>query len=117
MTTNAYASQVNATSGKGNTVDFNTTQRVITFQVVANGTITAGTVGLELSIDGSTWFEPPVASITNLSAATLAQPYVLVTATNALFAVANVGARFARTNIIANVTGAGGSVTTLISGV
>lgn len=117
MTTNAYASHINATSGKGNTVDFNTTQRVITFQVVPAGTITGGTVGLELSIDGTTWFEPPTAAITNLSGATVANPYVLVSATNGLFAVANVGARFARTNIIAAVTGTGASVTTLISGV
>ncbi len=117
MTTNGYSSQVNATSGKGNTVDFNTTQRIITFQIVANGTIVAGTVAVELSIDGVTWFQPPSGSITNLSAATLAQPYVLVTATNALFSVANTGARYARTEVITPITGAGGSVTTFISGV
>lgn len=112
-----YAAQVNATSGNGNVIDFNTPQTTIMFQITATGTVTAGAVTMQVSLDGTTWSTPPTAVIQNFSAATQANPYVLVTNTTALFDVGTVGAaiRYARAIISTPVTG-GATVTVLVSG-
>lgn len=117
MSANAYYSLVNATTGKGTIVDFGQTVRNITFEVVANGTIAGGTVQMTISEDGVTFFSPPAAAFTNMSGATLANPYVLVTGTNGLFTLGTgMAIRYAQAAIGTNVTG-GGSATCLISGV
>ncbi len=107
-----------ATTGNGTTVDFGAAVGTIMFQIVPAGTITGGSVQMQISLDGVTWITTPTASMNNYSAATLANPYVLVTATNALFdvGVGNIAARYARANVSANVTGTGASVTVQISG-
>lgn len=110
-----------ATTGNGATVDFGTAQQAISFSIVATGTVTAGQVTMQVSPDGVNWFTPPAPSATNLnfnnnSAATLANPYVLVTNTAALFTVTAAVARYARAIVSTNVTG-GATVTVTISAV
>lgn len=99
----------------GTTIDFGAAMRDIAFQVTANGTITAGQVTLQVSVDGVTFTAPPAASLTNNSAATLANPYVLATGVTLLATLKDCGCRYARVNVSTTVTGAGGSVTALIS--
>jgi len=114
--TNFQTSLSAATTGNGTTVDFGAAVNAAAFQITANGTITAGQVTVKVSLDNVTYSTVPVASMQNYSAATLANPYVLVTATTALFVVSNVAFRYARVDVSTNVTGAGGSVTALVSG-
>lgn len=114
MAVNAYATLVARTINAGSTVDFNTAVNTISFEIIPNGTITAGAVTLQISPDGVNWEAPPTAAITSLSGATSANPYTLVTGTNALFTVTNCGCRFARVTISTTVTG--GSVSAYISG-
>lgn len=106
-----------ATSGVGTTVDFGSAVGTIEWQIVPTGTVTAGQVSMQVSLDGATWFSPPTAAFNNLSQATLANPYVLVTGTNALFdlGTGNVACRYARANITTPITG-GATLTVLISG-
>lgn len=116
MTANAYATLVNQTltSATPNVVDFNQMAENVTFEIVVSGTVTAGTVTLQVSVDGKTWFSPPTAAFTNLSGATLANPYVLVSSTNALFTLTNLAVRYAQVIISANVTG-GATVSAYVS--
>lgn len=118
MSTNMYYTLVNATTGNGNVVDFSQEVSTATFEIVPTGTITGGTVSMKISPDGVNWFQPPTSVIQNFSGATQANPYVLVTGTNALFDIGTVAIafRYARADIVANVTG-GGTVTVGISGV
>lgn len=117
MAFGTFNSLTNATTGVGTTVDFGAPTNSVMFEIIATGTVTAGTVAMEVSIDGTNWFRPPTAVIQNFSAATQANPYVLVTNTGALFDIGTVNApiRYARANITANVTG-GATVTVNISG-
>lgn len=116
MSTAAYASLVakTLTTDTSSVIDFNQMVKNVTFEVIAAGTVTAGTVTLQVSVDGATWFAPPTAAFTNLSGATLANPYVLVTSTNALFTLTNLAVRYARVIISANVTG-GATVSAYVS--
>lgn len=114
MAVNAYATLVARTINAGSAVDFNTAVNTICFEIIPNGTITAGAVTLEISPDGTNWSAPPTAAVVSLSGATAANPYTLVTGTNALFTVANCGSRFARVRISTTVTG--GTVSAYISG-
>lgn len=106
------------TTGNGTVVDFGSARGTVMWQIVPAGTITGGAVAMEISLDGNTWFTPPTANFTNYSGATLANPYVLVTGTNALFdlGAGNTAARYARARISSNVTGTGASVTVNVSG-
>lgn len=117
MAAGTYNTLLNATSGVGTTVDFGAPTNSVMFEIIATGTVTAGTVAMEVSIDGTNWFRPPTSVIQNFSGATQANPYVLVTNTGALFDIGTVNApiRYARGNITANVTG-GATVTVNISG-
>lgn len=106
-----------ATTGNGTVVDFGSAVGTLMWQIVPTGTVTAGAVAMEISLDGATWFTPPTAIFSNYSGATLANPYVLVTSTNALFDIGtgNIAVRYARARISSNVTG-GATVTVQISG-
>lgn len=106
-----------ATTGNGTTIDFGSARHAFTFQITPAGTITAGQVQIQLSLDGVSWSSVPTASLGNVSGAVLANPYVLVTGTTALFTVgsASLACRYARINVSTNVTGAGGSVSAIIS--
>lgn len=114
MVANAYTTLAARTINNGSTVDFNQNVEVIEFSIIPNGTITAGAVTMQISPDGVNWFAPPSAAFTNLSGATAANPYTLVTGTNAMFALSDAEVRYARVIISTTVTG--GSVTALISG-
>lgn len=116
MSTNAYATLVNKTltTDTPNIIDFNQMVKNVTFEIKANGTVTAGAVTLQVSLDGTTWFSPPTAAFTNLSGATLANPYVLVTSTNALFTLTNLAVRYAQVIVSTNVTG-GATVSAFVS--
>jgi hypothetical protein len=116
VSTAAYATLVGKTltTDVPNIIDFNTMVENVTFQILATGTVTAGTVTLQVSVDGKTWFSPPTAAFTNQSAATLANPYVLVTSTNALFSLTGLAVRYAQVIISANVTG-GATVSAYVS--
>lgn len=114
MAVNAYATLVARTINNGATVDFNQAVNTITFEIIANGTITAGAVTMQISPDGNTWFSPPTAAFTNESGATAGNPYTLVTGTNALFTLSNVACRYAR--VIVSTTVTGGTVTAYVSG-
>lgn len=114
MAVNAYATLVARTINNGGTVDLNTAVETISFEIIPNGTITAGAVQLQVSPDGVNWFNPPTAAVVSLSGATAANPYTLVTGTNALFTVSNCACRFARVSISTTVTG--GTVSAYISG-
>lgn len=105
--TSAAHVQSGATTGNGSTVDFGQAVGALTWAVVVTGTVTAGAISLEVSLDGTNFFALPTAALTNLSAATLANPYVLVTGTNALFGTgaATVAARYARARISTAITG------------
>ena len=105
-----------ATTGSG-VVDFGAVTGTVSWQIVANGTITAGQVAMELSLDNVTWFAVPTAALANVSAATLANPYVLVTSTNALFVTqfSDIPVRYARARISTTVTG--GTVSVVMSGI
>lgn len=110
-----------ATTGNGTTVDFGTAQQAISFSIVATGTVTAGQVTMQISQDGVTWNTPPAPAATNLnwnnnSAATFANPYVLVSNTAAMFTLTAAVARYARAIVSTNVTG-GATVTVTISAV
>lgn len=115
--TSAFTTLSAATSGIGTVVDFGSAVSTVMFQIVATGTVTAGAVSMQVSLDNSNWFTPPTAVIQNFSAATQANPYTLVTNTGALFDIGTVSAafRYARGNITTPVTG-GATVTVLISG-
>lgn len=107
---NPVASLAGVTTGTGTTVDFGTAQQAISFSITAVGTVTAGAVTMEISQDGSNWVAPPAPSATNLnfnnnSAATLANPYTLVSNTTALFTVTAAVVRYARARVSTNVTG------------
>lgn len=117
MAAGTYSSIINATTGTGTTVDFGYPTASVMFEILVTGTVTAGTVAMEVSIDGTNWFRPPTSVIQNFSGATQANPYVLVSNTNALFDIGTVNApiRYARGNIVANVTG-GATVSVNISG-
>lgn len=112
-----YASLINATTGNGNAVDFNVAIGTVMFEIIPTGTIAGGTVSMKVSPDGVNWFQPPTSVIQNFSGATQANPYVLVTGTNALFDIGTVemAIRYARADVGTNVTG-GGSVSVYISG-
>lgn len=112
-----FYSLVGATTGNGNPVDFGTAIDTVMFTIVPTGTITGGTVSMKISTDGVNFFQPPTAVIQNFSGATQANPYVLVTSTNALFDIGTVGMaiRYARADVASNVTG-GGTVTVSIAG-
>lgn len=112
-----YYSLVAATTGNGNVVDFGNAQEALMFTIVPTGTITGGTVSMKVSTDGVNFFQPPTGVIQNFSAATQANPYVLVTSTNALFNIGTVemAVRYARADVASNVTG-GGTVTVSIAG-
>lgn len=114
MAVGAYATLVARTINNGSTVDFNTAVNTLTFEIIPNGTITGGAVTLQISPDGTNWFAPPTAAVVSLSGATAANPYTLVTGTNALFEVTNVASRYARVIISTTVTG--GSASAYISG-
>lgn len=114
MAVNAYATLVARTINAGSIIDFNQAVNTISFEIIPNGTITAGAVTLQISPDGVNWFAPPTANVVSQSGATAANPYTLVTGTNALFTVANCACRFARVLISTTVTG--GTVSAFISG-
>lgn len=118
MATNAYTTLVAATTTAAtpNNVDFGQTVRTVAWQIVPAGTIVLGAVTVQVSLDGVTWSTPPTASLTNLSGATVGNPYTLVTGTPALFVAADVAARYARAIVSTNITGTGASVTVLVSG-
>jgi hypothetical protein len=118
MSANAYATLVAATATNTvpNNVDFNAAVKVVSWQIVPTGTIAGGAVTLEVSLDGTTWSAPPTATAVSLSGATAANPYTLVTGTNALFTITNAAVRYARARVSTAVTG-GGSVTVLVSGI
>lgn len=118
MTANAYATLSGATTSANTpaTVDFNQVVKSVVWQIVPTGTVTAGAVTLEVSLDGNTWSAPPTAAVSTLSGATAANPYTLVTSTNALFVVTNGAARYARARVSTNITG-GATVTVLVAGV
>lgn len=119
MSTAAYATLVGKTltSDTANVVDFNTVVQTISWQIVPAGSVSAGAVTLQVSLDGTTWVSIPAAALTNLSGATLANPYILVTGTQAVICAANVAARFARAIVSTNITGTGASVTVLVAGI
>lgn len=118
MSTNAYATLVaaTATGTTPNIVDFNTVVKTVSWQIVPTGTIILGAVTLQVSADGVTWNTVPATALSSLSTATAANPYTLVTATNALFTVTNAAVRYARATVSTAITG-GGSVTVLVAGV
>jgi hypothetical protein len=119
MSTSAYATLVGKTltTDTANVVDFNTVVQTISWQIVPAGAISTGAVTLQVSLDGTTWGSVPTTSLTNLSGATLANPYILATGTQAVICAANVAARFARAIVSTNITGTGASVTVLVAGV
>lgn len=109
-----YITLNSVTTGTGVTVDLGAARRQISFQIVAAGTVTAGSVTMQVSQDGVTWSNPPTAAITNNSAATLANPYILVTNTTLLATVTSASVRYARAIVSATVTG-GATVTVSVS--
>lgn len=113
----AATTTLNATTSAnpGTTVDFGHAVQEIAFSIVATGTVTAGQVTMQVSSDNVNWNVPPTAAFTNNSAATLANPYVLVTNTGALFTLNFAGVRYARCNVSTAVTG-GATVSATISG-
>ena len=113
-----YASLTNATTGNGSTVDFSVPVRTIACQITATGTVVAGAVAMQLSLDGVNWSVPSAGVLQNLSAATIGNPYTLVSNATGLFLVGTVGVgvRYARVIVTVNVTG-GATVTALLSGV
>jgi hypothetical protein len=105
-----------ATTGTG-VVDFGAVTGTVSWQIVPNGTITAGQVTMELSLDNITWIPTPLAAIANVSAAVLANPYVLATGANALFVTqfSDIPVRYARARISTTVTG--GTVSVVMAGI
>lgn len=110
------------TTNSGATVDFGSAQNNITWSVAANGTITAGAVTFQVSVDGLNWVTVPVAGTTlpsagivTLSGTAAANPLTITTGMVALFTTnVPMAVRYARANVSTNITG-GGSVSVNIS--
>lgn len=98
-----FMSLSSATTGTGATVDFGNPTSDMTAMIIVNGTVTAGVVTLDTSMDGTNW----VAN--NLTTA-------LLTGVNQKIDVTGEAWRFARARVSTTILG-GGSVTVQISGV
>lgn len=93
----ASASLTNATTGDGVTVDFTTAKRNVSVVMIPTGTITDGTVAIEVSHDGTNWAQALVMHIA-LRPGTHAHDF-------------SQGAyRYWRASVVRDITG-GGSVT------
>ena len=90
------------TTGTGATVDFGSSKSNISMAILVSGTVTGGTVFLDVSQDGTNWV--PFSSLTP------------VTNTNAKLASSNESWRYARGRIGANITGGATITATLMAG-
>lgn len=79
------------TTGTGTAVDFGTAAKNISMAVIVNGTVTAGSVALDVSQDGTNWVQ--------FSTATP------VTNTNNKLTASDEAWRYARGRIATNITG------------
>lgn len=99
--TTATTTLTAATTGTGTTVDFGTGANDISMAILVSGTVTGGTVALDVSHDGTNWV-----MFSSLTPATN---------TNTKLTASNEVWRYARGRITANITG-GATVTCTIMG-
>lgn len=92
-----------ATTGSGTTVDLGTAHTAISAFVLVNGTVSGGTVRLQVSHDGTNWSSFPTDVITG----------ALGTGVNAVLNSPLSAFRYARAQVGTNIAG-GGSVTVTI---
>jgi hypothetical protein len=90
-----------ATTGTGTTVDFGTGTNDITMAILVTGTVTAGTVALDVSQDGTNWVMFSTSTLT--------------TNTNTKLTSSAEVWRYARGRVTTNITG-GATVTCTIMG-
>lgn len=90
------------TTGTGTAVDFVRAQNNISMAILVTGTVSAGSVALDVSQDGANWVT--FSSVTP------------VTNTNTKLAASNEAWRFARGRIATNITGGATITCTLMAG-
>lgn len=90
------------TTGTGTAVDFGRAQNDITMAVLVTGTVTAGTVALDVSQDGTNWIM--------FSTGTLS------TNTNTKLTASGEAWRYARGRVTVNITGGATATCTIMSG-
>lgn len=101
----AGASLTAATTGDGTPIDFGSARANISAFVLVNGTVTSGTVRLQVSHDGTNWASLPTDVITG----------TLGTGVNTVISTGNGAYRYARAQVGTNI-GGGGSVTVTLAG-
>lgn len=98
----ASTTLTSATTGTGTTVDLGTSKSNISMAILVSGTVTGGTVFLDVSQDGTNWV--PFSSLTP------------VTNTNAKLTASDEAWRYARGRISAAITGGATITATIMAG-
>lgn len=106
----------------GTTVDFGSAKKTISWQVVPAGAVSTGAVGFQVSADGQTWFNlpvagaPPAGGLVTLCSVAAANPVTLTTGGQILFTTSfGIAVRYARATITTAVTGTGAAVSVQLS--
>lgn len=93
-----------ATTGSGTTIDFGAAKSFISAFILVNGTVTGGTVGINVSLNGTDWARYPTDLVTG----------ALGTGVNAVLSSVAGAFRYARAEVRSAITG-GGTVTVTIN--